>query len=323
MTANGRAARLELSDVAFAYAATAAVRGVSLRLEPGEFCTLLGPSGCGKTTLLRLVAGSLPPQAGRILLDGADAAGVPMERRRIGTVYQNYALFPHLSALENVAFGPRVRGATRAERTRAAAGWLARVGLTDAEGSRLPRELSGGQQQRVALARALATSPRLLLLDEPFANLDAALRLTLGGELRRLHAEVGQTTLMVTHDRDEALSLSDQLGVLRGGRLVQFGPPAELYARPRTPFVAGALGPCRVVGGRLVRPEQVRLGTGDRVGTVAAAARYLGGRSVVELECGGQSYLAETAGAAAAGERVRFEIDADLWPIPDADTTEP
>ena len=213
-----------------------------LSVPPGAFFSLLGPSGCGKTTLLRLVGGYLAAGAGAVVLDGRDVTAEPPERRDVGMVFQNYALFPHLSARANVAFGLEMRRVPRAERAVRVEAMLDRAGLAAAERGRRPAQLSGGQQQRVALARALVIEPKLLLLDEPFANLDRGLREGLQAELQALQRRAGVTTLLVTHDREEALSLSDRVGVMARGRLLQEDAPQALYRRPRTPFVACFLG---------------------------------------------------------------------------------
>ena len=220
---------------------------VELGVATGELVVLLGPNGAGKTTLLRALAGLVPLARGRVTLDGTVlddvAAGghVPTERRPVGFVFQDYLLFPHLSALENVAFGLRARGLPRAEARRRAAGWLDRVGLADHAGAR-PRTLSGGQAQRVALARALAGDPRLLLLDEPLAALDAATRTEVRRDLRRHLASFDGTRLLVTHDPLEAIALADRLVVLEGGRITQTGTPSQVSARPRSAYVAELVG---------------------------------------------------------------------------------
>ena len=219
-----------------------AVNRVNLRLEAGSLFCLLGPSGCGKSTLLRLIGGYLAPDAGRVFLDDADVTDTPMERRDIGMVFQNYALFPHLSAHANVAFGLEARGVPRVARRQRVDAMLDRVGLSQAERERRPRELSGGQQQRVALARALVIQPKLLLLDEPLANLDRQLREQMRLELKEIQRDTGVTALLVTHDQEEALSLADRVGVMLGGQLLQVDAPRVLYNHPRTPFVARFLG---------------------------------------------------------------------------------
>ncbi|WP_051580048.1 ABC transporter ATP-binding protein [Pseudonocardia acaciae] len=242
---------LRLESVVKRFGDVTAVAGVSLDVEPGTFLTILGPSGSGKTTLLRMIAGFLPVTDGLIRLAGRDVSRVPPGGRDIGMVFQNYALFPHLSVIENVGYGLKVRGRGRAERARRAREVLALVGLEGYD-RRLPRQLSGGQQQRVALARALAFEPTMLLMDEPLGALDRELRVRMAGELRRLHEELGNTVLYVTHDREEALTLSDRIAVLRDGKLEAVGTPQRLYGRPETAFVASFFGghncvPCEKV----------------------------------------------------------------------------
>jgi ABC-type Fe3+/spermidine/putrescine transport system ATPase subunit len=249
---------IELARVGKRYGAAWALRDVSLRVEPGEFFTLLGPSGCGKTTALRLVAGFLDPDEGAILIDGAPVAGVPPWRRDLGLVFQNYALWPHLSVFEHVAFGLRERRVPRAERVARVREALRLVSLEGFE-DRRPSQLSGGQQQRVALARTLVLRPRALLLDEPLSNLDATLRAQMRVELRRLHRELGITTLFVTHDQAEAMALSTRVAVFDRGAVIQVGTPAEVYRRPRTRFVAEFLGAANLLAGR-VEGRRVRVG---------------------------------------------------------------
>jgi len=243
-------ASVELIGVGKRYGALWALRDVSLRVEPGEFFTLLGPSGCGKTTALRLIAGFLDPDGGDILIDGASVTGVPPWRRDLGLVFQSYALWPHLSVFEHVAFGLRERRVPRAERNARVHEALRLVSLEGLE-DRRPSQLSGGQQQRVALARTLVLRPRALLLDEPLSNLDATLRAQMRIELRRLHRELGITTVFVTHDQAEAMALSTRVAVFDRGAVIQVGTPAEVYRRPRTRFVAEFLGAANVFPGRL------------------------------------------------------------------------
>ena len=236
---------LSLRGLTIAYGsdrnAAAAVRELDLDVPGGQLVSLLGPSGCGKTTTMRAVAGLLAPRAGRIVLGGEDITAMPAHRRDIGLVFQTYALFPHLSAFDNVAFGLRLRKVNAAELQRRTEEALASVNLAEFA-QRAPGQLSGGQQQRVALARAFVIRPRLLLLDEPLSNLDAALRLEMRAEVRRLQRASGTTMLYVTHDQDEALALSDRIVVMRAGRIEQDATPAELYERPATPFVAAFMG---------------------------------------------------------------------------------
>ncbi|PKW06546.1 putative spermidine/putrescine transport system ATP-binding protein [Streptomyces sp. 1222.5] len=296
-----KAATVEFRGLRREFGATVALDGLDLTVRPGEFLALLGPSGCGKTTALRMLAGFEHPDSGAVLVDGEDVTRVPAHRRDAGMVFQSYSLFPHLDALDNVAFGLRMRKVRMAERRSRAAELLELVGLGD-KGARYPHQLSGGQQQRIALARALALRPRVLLLDEPLSALDAKVRLTLREEIRRLQQELGITTLFVTHDQEEALSVADRVAVMGAGRLEQCAAPAELYWRPATAFVAefvgtmsrlpGELrdGTVEVLGQRLpaegevpdgavdvlVRPEAVRLHTDDRGGARVVATAFLG-----------------------------------------------
>lgn len=237
---------LELRGVSHRYGDTLAVDQVDLTVAHGEFFTLLGPSGCGKTTLLRLIAGFEQPGEGRILLDGEDLAAVPPERRPVHTVFQSYALFPHMTVAENVAFPLRMARVPEAGIRERVQEQLAAVRLEGMAG-RLPAALSGGQRQRVALARALVNRPRILLLDEPLAALDLKLREQLQLELIRLQGSLGITFIYVTHDQGEALALSHRVGVMNQGRLVQVDPPAVLYEQPRDRFVAGFIGQCNLL----------------------------------------------------------------------------
>ncbi|MEO3471676.1 ABC transporter ATP-binding protein [Roseomonas sp. CAU 1739] len=245
---------LTLQEVSKHYGTFTAVDRVSLDVAQGEFLTLLGPSGSGKTTILMAVAGFVAPSAGSIVLDGADITPLPPEKRNFGMVFQGYALFPHMTVAENVAFPLRVRGLSRADRDTKVRAALDLVQLA-AFADRLPKQLSGGQQQRVALARALVFDPNLLLLDEPLSALDKKLRAELQEELKALHRRVGRTFVNVTHDQEEALSLSDRIAILNHGKLVQAGAPGALYERPRTRFVADFLGKSNFLEGLVRQPH--------------------------------------------------------------------
>jgi sulfate transport system ATP-binding protein len=235
-----------------------ALDDVSLEVPEGSLTALLGPSGSGKSTLLRVIAGLEVPDAGTVHLDGRDVTGEPAQRRGIGFVFQHYAAFKHMSVRDNVAFGMSVRRRPKDEIRERVDELLALVGL-DGYAERRPSQLSGGQRQRMALARALAVQPSVLLLDEPFGALDANVRADLRAWLRRLHDEVEVTTVLVTHDQEEAMEVADRLVVLREGRVEQAGGPRELYEQPANPFVMGFLGPVSRVGGRLVRPHDLAM----------------------------------------------------------------
>jgi len=237
----GETPALQLVGLSKRFDSQLVVDGCDLEVAAGEFMTILGPSGCGKTTTIRIVAGYIAPTSGRVLLAGRDITGLPAQKRRMGMVFQDYALFPHMTVRDNVAFGLRMRRVGRTERARAVDELLELVGLSEAADAR-PASLSGGMQQRVAVARALAVRPEVLLLDEPFSALDAKLRVTLRGEVKRIHAETGVTTILVTHDQEEALTLSDRVVVMRSGRIEQVGSPREVYTRPTTRFVLDFVG---------------------------------------------------------------------------------
>jgi putative spermidine/putrescine transport system ATP-binding protein len=237
----GAGAPVSLQGLCRSFGAVRALDGLSLDIAPGEFVALLGPSGCGKTTALRIVAGFETADSGTVTVDGKDVAPIPAAKRDMGMVFQSYSLFPNMTALENVGFGLRMRKLDSAARRRKAAELLDMVGLSP-QARQYPHQLSGGQQQRVALARALAIEPRVLLLDEPLSALDAKVRLQLREQIKTLQQRLGTTTLFVTHDQEEALSLADRVGVMRDGRLEQVAAPSELYSRPATVFVAEFVG---------------------------------------------------------------------------------
>ena len=253
---------VELRDVTKRFDDVVAVDAIDLSIHHGEFLSLLGPSGCGKTTTLRLIAGFEQPDEGQILIDGRDVAGLPPYKRDVNTVFQSYALFPHLTVIQNVAYGLKQRGLRKLEREKRARELLGLVKLEQLA-NRKPRQLSGGQQQRVALARALANGPRVLLLDEPLGALDLKLRKEMQVFLKRLQQELGVTFVHVTHDQEEALALADRVAVMNRGRIEQLGSPLEVYDQPATRFVADFIGETNFVrrnGSVLaLRPERLEL----------------------------------------------------------------
>ena len=255
---------VELERVTKRFADVVAVDGVDLELAGGEFFTLLGPSGCGKTTSLRMIAGFERPSEGRIRIEGTDVADLPPHRRPTNTVFQSYALFPHLDVESNVAYGLKRKRVPRTEVRERVAAELERVGLA-AEAKRRPAQLSGGQQQRVALARALVNLPKVLLLDEPLGALDLKLRKGLQVELKRIQREVGITFVYVTHDQEEALTMSDRIAVMNRGRIEQVATPEEVYERPATTFVAGFIGVSNLMPAVVSGPDEVRLDHGPSV----------------------------------------------------------
>ncbi|MFD3563876.1 MULTISPECIES: ABC transporter ATP-binding protein [unclassified Streptomyces] len=300
-------AALRLRGLRRAFGSAVALDGLDLEVAPGELLSLLGPSGCGKTTALRVLAGFEQPDEGQVLLDGEDIVPVPANRRDTAMVFQSYSLFPHLTAADNVAFGLRMRKVGGAERRARAAELLDLIGLAG-HGDRFPHQLSGGQQQRVALARALALRPRLLLLDEPLSALDAQVRVTLREEIRRLQLELGITTVFVTHDQEEALSMADRVAVMNKGRLEQCATPTELYARPATDFVAEFIGVMNrlqghAAGDGTVEVLGVRLPVDgpDARGEVRALVRP----EALEVEPGGS---AQVTGTAFHGPTIRLRI---------------
>ncbi len=265
-------AYLELQNLHRDFGAVKALDGIEIELGEGEFLSLLGPSGCGKTTALRLVAGFDRPDAGRIVVDGKDLTTVPPNKRDMGMVFQAYSLFPNMTASQNVEYGLRIRGKDKDDRRKRVGDLLELVGLGHA-GDRYPHQLSGGMQQRVALARELAIEPRVLLLDEPLSALDAKVRVQLREEIRRIQLELGITTLYVTHDQEEALSVSDHVAVMYGGRIEQMGSPAEMYSAPATPFVAEFIGTMNRLEGTIVDGGVEHAGTTLRIDAAQERAR--------------------------------------------------
>ena len=245
-----------MQNLTRSFGATRALDGLNIEMAPGELVALLGPSGCGKTTALRIVAGFETADTGAVPIDGKNISSVPAAKRDMGMVFQSYSLFPNMSALDNVAFGLRMRKIGTGERRQRAAGLLDMVGLAP-QASQYPHQLSGGQQQRVALARALAIEPRVLLLDEPLSALDAKVRLQLREQIRLLQQQLGTTTLFVTHDQEEALSMADRVGVMSKGRLEQIAAPDELYSDPATAFVAEFVGVMNRIPGEILPGGQV------------------------------------------------------------------
>ena len=312
----GRGRRIEIEDLAKSYAGVRAIDGVSLTVPAGALLTLLGPSGCGKTTLMRCISGFVVPDRGRITVDGRDLLALPPERRSAAMLFQNYSLFPHMKVAANVGFGLRMRNVARRELEQRVAAALHLTWIEELA-ERYPVQLSGGQQQRVALARALVTEPDILLLDEPFGALDQSLREQMQIELRKLQQSLGTTTLVVTHDQLEALTLSDLIAVMQAGRIEQLAPPTEVYDRPATAFVARFMGvenllqariqgrdgsTARVAVGGLaasvptpvrpiatdtvtlaVRAEAVRLGAADEAGLAGARVAFASNRGAAAL----------------------------------------
>jgi putative spermidine/putrescine transport system ATP-binding protein len=333
---------VEMTGLRRSYGDVHALDGLDLHLSPGEMVVLLGPSGCGKTTALRILAGLERQDAGTISVGGKDLSRVPANKRDMGMVFQAYSLFPHLTVLDNVAFGLKLRGRSRSDRRDRAGDVLDLVGLGQHK-ARYANQLSGGQQQRVALARALAIEPAVLLLDEPLSALDAKVRVQLRDEIRRVQLDVGTTTLFVTHDQEEALAIADRVGVMNAGRLDQLAPPSELYSSPATPFVGEFVGlsnriPAQVSDGKagvlgseipvlpgsatgsgnaLVRPESVSfVASAEGQATVLSVA-FLGpvSRATASL-ADGTLIVAQVASAAAAALTVGDRVDVRIDPVP-------
>jgi putative spermidine/putrescine transport system ATP-binding protein len=323
-TAEQQAPAIRLRDVRKAYGDVAAVAGADLEIRRGEFFTLLGPSGSGKTTLLRLIAGFERPDGGTIELGGRDVTSIPPYQRSVNTVFQDYALFPHMSVAENIEYGLRIRKVAKPERQKRAREALEVVRLQGL-GDRKPQQLSGGQRQRVALARAIVNRPEVLLLDEPLGALDLKLRQEMQSELKRIERQLAITFLYVTHDQEEALTMSDRIAILDHGRIEQVGTPVEVYERPATDFVAGFIGISNVIerdGHHItVRPEKIQILDADtpvrdgqhvESGTISEVV-YVGmvTRFRVALDAGGelvvavQNYDAPIEQEQRSGEQVR------------------
>jgi ABC-type Fe3+/spermidine/putrescine transport system ATPase subunit len=272
-------ADVRLVEVSKRFGTMTAVDRVSLHVPEGQFTTLLGPSGCGKTTTLRMIAGFYPPDNGDVFIGGTRVNDLPPYRRQTAMVFQEYALFPHMTVFENVAYGLRMRGVASSEVRRRVAAALALVGLSGVEG-KFPARLSGGQQQRVALARALIVEPEVLLLDEPLSNLDAKLRVRVRTEIRLLQQQLGKTAIYVTHDQEEALAISDRIAVMEGGRIQQIGTPLEIYHHPANRFVADFVGLANFVDAERLGPTRVRAGdatlhVADRAGAAGPVTLVL------------------------------------------------
>lgn len=274
-----RMTRIIVKDVSHFFGKTEALSHVTLDVAPGELFFLLGPSGCGKSTLLRSIAGLIVPTHGRILFNGSDVTDLPTDKRNAVMCFQSYALWPHMTVSQNVSFGLEVRGVPDEERKERTREVLSLVRMAELAG-RKPNELSGGQQQRVALARALAVRPACLLLDEPLSNLDAKLRLEMRTEIRRICKEAGFTTIYVTHDQKEALSVADRIAVLKDGKLMQIGTPAELYLKPATTFVAEFIGQTNLIDGEVVGREAADAMVKTPIGLLRARSEMTAGRQV-------------------------------------------
>jgi iron(III) transport system ATP-binding protein len=322
MTSAATSAGIRLQRVSAAFrnpegGAVTAVREVDLAVRPGELLTLLGPSGCGKTTTLRMIAGFQEPSGGQILIGERDVTDVPANKRDIGFVFQSYALFPHLTVFDNVAYGLRIRHKAAREIRAAVADVLALTGLSGLE-RRFPGELSGGQQQRVALARAIVIRPRVLLFDEPLSNLDARLRVDMRTEIQRLQRTLGITTVYVTHDQEEAMAISDRIAVMKDGRIAQLGSAEELYRRPVSSFVAGFLGRANLLPAtvRASSPDTVTLDAAGAAITDASTAAYPPGTKLtvmirperILLCAPGASLDGEIKARVYLGEKVEYAV---------------
>ena len=263
---------LSITNAVKTFGANTVVKGFDLAVGKGEFVSFLGPSGCGKTTVLRMIAGFERPTSGKITIDGQDVTDLAPNRRRIGMVFQAYALFPNMNVFGNIAFGLKIAGLDKAQIEKRVHEMLGLIGL-DHLAERYPYEMSGGQQQRVALARALAPKPQVLLLDEPLSALDAKIRVSLREEIRAIQRQLGITTVFVTHDQEEAMSISDRVVVMNGGRADQIGTPSEVYNRPMTRFVAGFVGTLNVLKGQVDRTDAQTVSVGGRTVRLAQPVR--------------------------------------------------
>lgn len=302
-------AAVGIEDVSHRFGAVEALSHIDLHIEAGRFAVLLGPSGCGKTTLLSVLGGFLVPSDGRITLDNVDVTRQPPAKRATTTMFQDYALFPHMSLIDNVAFGLRMRGVKRAQRRRRASELLELVGL-DAMGARKPHELSGGQRQRVALARALAVEPDVLLLDEPLGALDLNLRRQMQDELKAIQRRVGTTFVHVTHDQEEAMAIADEIVVMNAGRVEHAGTPESIYLAPRTLFAAGFMGEANTVIGTVSSVDSATLRIDSALGAVSLPASAATGRALVPGERVGICFRPEHV----------VELDAGWRDTDDADT---
>ena len=334
---------IEMRDVSKKFGGTHALRPTSLEIRKGEFLTLLGPSGSGKTTMLNLISGGYPASSGRILLDGKDITNAPPRERGIGMVFQNYALMPHLTAFENVAYPLRVRGFSRQDIQKKVTDALARVGLAGFE-ARKPRQLSGGQQQRVGIARCIVYSPAIIMMDEPLGALDKNLREQMQDEIKTLHRDIGTTFIYVTHDQEEALNMSDRICLMNNGSIVQLGTPDDLYFHPVNRFAAEFIGESNILSGEItpdgalrtaagftlrlprgkgelkpsrrvdvmLRPERVRIAEseggedGETAAGKVASVSFVGSMTTVSVACGGDAVLKAKSTSAPLQHRYRL-----------------
>lgn len=316
---------VELRSICKSFGAVPALQDISLHLEEGKFLTLLGPTGCGKSTLLRIIAGFVTPTAGEVLIGGQSLHGVPPNRRQIGLLFQNYALFPHMTVENNVAFGLRMQRMKKQAVAEKVAAILPLVGIEHLR-TRYPSQLSGGQQQRTALARTLVIEPRVLLLDEPLAALDRKLKLEMQSELKKLVSRLKITTISVSHDQDEALTMSDYVAVMNGGRVEQFGPPLELYDRPLSGFTAGFLGRSNVLeghfetdgeGGQVFRSQGVAIPVTDFARKDDAATKLMvrPEHLTIERSATTNSLAGRVSFVTQFGHSMQYEVLLDAGPV--------